>query len=374
MDLLRFAGRRLRDARVLLIVTFRDDDLATDDQLRVALGELARHRTTRRISPGPAVRGRGAGAGRRQRPGGRRAVPADRRKPVLRDRGPAGRDGARCRPRPGTPCWPGRPAGRRRQAAARGRRADRRPGRGGAARGGAGCPRRPSTSCWRAGCSPPTADGCGSGTRSPGWRWSRPSRRAAARRSTARSSPPCARPGRRTRRRWPFTPRKRTTSRRCCGTRPPRRAGRPRWRSHREAVAQFERALRFAAGHQGRHGRGPVRRAGRRADAARPGGGSGRGLQARAGAMARGRRPAARRRYHPPAVLLAVAPVPRRGMPMPPPRPRWPCWNRWGPGPSWPGRYAELASRSMVLGRHEAAIENARRAQVHRRARGRARR
>ena len=50
MDLLRFAGRRLREARVLLIVTFRDDDLATDDQLRVALGELARQRSTRRIS------------------------------------------------------------------------------------------------------------------------------------------------------------------------------------------------------------------------------------------------------------------------------------------------------------------------------------
>jgi len=40
-------------ARVLLIVTFRDDDLATDDQLRVALGELARHRTTRRIALAP---------------------------------------------------------------------------------------------------------------------------------------------------------------------------------------------------------------------------------------------------------------------------------------------------------------------------------
>src|SRR5690348_6191511 len=53
MDLLRFAGRRLRDTRILLVVTFRDDDLATDDQLRVALGELARHRTTRRIALAP---------------------------------------------------------------------------------------------------------------------------------------------------------------------------------------------------------------------------------------------------------------------------------------------------------------------------------
>jgi len=53
MDLLRFAGRRLRETRVLLVVTYRDDDLATDDQLRVALGELARHRTTRRIALTP---------------------------------------------------------------------------------------------------------------------------------------------------------------------------------------------------------------------------------------------------------------------------------------------------------------------------------
>ena len=66
MDLLRFAGRRLREARVLLVVTFRDDDLATDDQLRVALGELARQRSTRRISLTAAVRRRGAGAGQRQ--------------------------------------------------------------------------------------------------------------------------------------------------------------------------------------------------------------------------------------------------------------------------------------------------------------------
>ena len=53
MDLLRFASRRLRETPVLVVVTFRDDDLATDDQLRVALGELARHRTTRRIALAP---------------------------------------------------------------------------------------------------------------------------------------------------------------------------------------------------------------------------------------------------------------------------------------------------------------------------------
>jgi DNA-binding CsgD family transcriptional regulator/tetratricopeptide (TPR) repeat protein len=53
IDLLRFVGRRLREARLLLIVTYRDDDLATDDQLRIALGELARQRSTRRIGLAP---------------------------------------------------------------------------------------------------------------------------------------------------------------------------------------------------------------------------------------------------------------------------------------------------------------------------------
>ena len=53
IDLLRFACCRLRDAPVLFIVTYRDDDLAADDPLRVALGELARHRSTRRISLAP---------------------------------------------------------------------------------------------------------------------------------------------------------------------------------------------------------------------------------------------------------------------------------------------------------------------------------
>ena len=57
IDLLRFAGRRLRDAPVLFIVTYRDDDLAADDPLRVALGELARHRPTRRISLAPLSAG-----------------------------------------------------------------------------------------------------------------------------------------------------------------------------------------------------------------------------------------------------------------------------------------------------------------------------
>jgi tetratricopeptide (TPR) repeat protein len=53
LDLLRFLGRRLRDAPVLLIVTYRDDSLTADDPLRAALGEIARQRTTRRVELAP---------------------------------------------------------------------------------------------------------------------------------------------------------------------------------------------------------------------------------------------------------------------------------------------------------------------------------
>jgi DNA-binding CsgD family transcriptional regulator len=53
VDLLRFLGRRLRDAPVLLIATYRDDGLSPGDPLRVALGDLATQRSTRRIGLAP---------------------------------------------------------------------------------------------------------------------------------------------------------------------------------------------------------------------------------------------------------------------------------------------------------------------------------
>jgi DNA-binding CsgD family transcriptional regulator len=53
VDLLRYLGRRLRGAPVLLIATFRDDGLAAADPLRLALGDLATQQPTRRISLGP---------------------------------------------------------------------------------------------------------------------------------------------------------------------------------------------------------------------------------------------------------------------------------------------------------------------------------
>ena len=84
LDMLRFLGRRIRDARVLVLVTYRDDSLGPDEPLRVALGELTTHRTSRRVTLGPltehAVGQLAAGRPHRTR----RAVPAYRRQPVLR--------------------------------------------------------------------------------------------------------------------------------------------------------------------------------------------------------------------------------------------------------------------------------------------------
>ena len=53
IDLLRFLGRRIRDATVLLIVTYRDDGLSAGDPLQLALGDLATQRSVRRVSLGP---------------------------------------------------------------------------------------------------------------------------------------------------------------------------------------------------------------------------------------------------------------------------------------------------------------------------------
>jgi DNA-binding CsgD family transcriptional regulator/tetratricopeptide (TPR) repeat protein len=49
IDLLSFAGRRLGRTRTLLLATYRDDELAADHPLRVALGDLATQRAIRRM-------------------------------------------------------------------------------------------------------------------------------------------------------------------------------------------------------------------------------------------------------------------------------------------------------------------------------------
>ena len=67
LDLLRYLSRRLRDAAVLLIATYRDDGLAAGDPLRVALGDLGSQRCTRRVGLVPlspdAVRELAGGSG-----------------------------------------------------------------------------------------------------------------------------------------------------------------------------------------------------------------------------------------------------------------------------------------------------------------------
>ena len=232
MDLLRFAGRRLRGAAVLLIVTYRDDDLAADDPLRVALGELARQRSTRRISltslSADAVRVLARGSDLEAAalyrltggnpfyvtevlPAGMAEVPASARDAVLARAAGLSADGP---------------------AAARGRRPDRRPGRS------RGCSKRPT------GCPPSAVDellACGLlAADSGGLRFRHeiarlaveqaiPARRRAAIHGQHPHRPALVRAGRTTPS-WPFTPRGPTTARPCCGTRPRRRGGRPGWR------------------------------------------------------------------------------------------------------------------------------------------------
>jgi DNA-binding CsgD family transcriptional regulator/tetratricopeptide (TPR) repeat protein len=57
LDLVRFLGRRVGELHTLLLVTYRDDGLTADDSLRSVLGELASQRSTRRISVGPLSQG-----------------------------------------------------------------------------------------------------------------------------------------------------------------------------------------------------------------------------------------------------------------------------------------------------------------------------
>jgi hypothetical protein len=53
IDLLSFLGRRLSRLPTLLLGSYRDDELGADHPLRVALGDLATHRATRRMRRPP---------------------------------------------------------------------------------------------------------------------------------------------------------------------------------------------------------------------------------------------------------------------------------------------------------------------------------
>src|SRR6202161_857505 len=66
LDLLRFLTRRIQSAQVLVIATYRNDWLAPSSPLRLALGDLAARRGTRRLEVPPlsieAVRTMAAGS------------------------------------------------------------------------------------------------------------------------------------------------------------------------------------------------------------------------------------------------------------------------------------------------------------------------
>jgi DNA-binding CsgD family transcriptional regulator/tetratricopeptide (TPR) repeat protein len=53
IDLLRFLGRRLKTAPALLVASYRDDGLAADHRLRIALGDLTALRSTSRVTLAP---------------------------------------------------------------------------------------------------------------------------------------------------------------------------------------------------------------------------------------------------------------------------------------------------------------------------------
>ncbi len=56
LDLLSFLGRRLRDARCLLVITYRDEGLPFNDPLVISLGDLSSLPGTRRIAIPPLTR------------------------------------------------------------------------------------------------------------------------------------------------------------------------------------------------------------------------------------------------------------------------------------------------------------------------------
>ncbi|MCZ3386143.1 MAG: AAA family ATPase, partial [Actinomycetia bacterium] len=53
LDLIQFLSRRVRDCRVLILTTYRDDALGRDHPLRTLLGEVGSHRWARRLSVPP---------------------------------------------------------------------------------------------------------------------------------------------------------------------------------------------------------------------------------------------------------------------------------------------------------------------------------
>ena len=340
LDLVRHVARRLRGVRALVVATYRDDGLAENRALRETLGDASTQRSTRRIALPPlspaAVtelsRGIGPRAGRRAR--------ADRRQPVLRQRGAARRAASElpASARDAVLARAARlsPAGRDvlDAAALVGERVE--PDLLHAVTGADARP--PSTSP-----SPPgllVADGAVLRFRHE------IARRAVEQevgphrppRCTAASSPSCGRSGVATTPDWPTTPRARSTRRRPSATPAAPATGRAELASRREAVTQYRRALRFVAHRPAARPGRPPRRAGPRAGHARPvgacrrgPGGVGRALARRGRAAARGRRLRRLGRAPTGAVPWTRG---RRPRPVAP----WRSSSPSAPRASWPGR------------------------------------
>ena len=181
LDVLRFLGRRLDGAPLLIVATFRSEETGGDHPLTVVRGDLATAAGRDPDAAARADRGRGAGScwaarGRRWTRRGCTSGPGATRSTSPRCSRPAT---ARCRPRSGTRCWPGWPGCRppRGRCVAAAAVLGRRAGIGlltavaGAAAGGGGRVRQPGRARGR------RRPGSASGTSWPGWRSSSRCRR-----------------------------------------------------------------------------------------------------------------------------------------------------------------------------------------------------
>ena len=122
LDVIRLLARKVESAPILVVGTYRDDQIDRSHPLRVLIGDIATSPAVARLGLGPAVRGSSRGARIAVRPRRGTAVPQHRRESLLRHggardrRGHAPGNGPGCRPREG------RAPGARRAAAGRDRR------------------------------------------------------------------------------------------------------------------------------------------------------------------------------------------------------------------------------------------------------------
>ena len=283
------------------------------DTLRVALGELAGLRWTRRIDLPPLSARRSTPAGRGHDVPPRGAAPADRRQPVLPGRGARSRRRRGARPRRATRSWPGRrastrPPGRRSRSPRSTATGSTRPGR---RRGRRSRRSRRSTSWSRPACC--TSDGDDAALPARAVAAGGRVRGAAA---PARGRPPRpdrrpARPRVRRRRRAAGLPRRGSRRRDLVARFAPAAAAQAAGLgAHRESAAQYERALRFPP--TTTRARRALRRVRRRSS---PSSTAGRRLPRRAAAPSRsGRRSGDARREghgHRKLAVRDVATVPR---------------------------------------------------------------